>query len=373
VTGRALRIAHVDTGRTWRGGQAQVLLLMRELRALGHVQRLLAPPGPLLEQAAAAGLDVAPWRSHGELDAGAMLAAWRALKAFAPDVAHLHTAHAHALATWPARAAGVPGVVVSRRVDFKVATHPLSRLKYGWPVDRYFCVSRGVMQAMRASGVAEERLALVPDGIDIAAVRAGADAPAPDLRALLGLGADAEVVGTVASLAPHKNHALLLEAAPLVLRARPRARFVWLGEGDCRPALERRRAELGLEDRVILAGFHPQVHALTRQFDLFVLSSYLEGLCTSLLDAQVLGVPIVATAVGGVPEVVQDGVTGSLVGALEPGPLAAAIVDALEHPDRRAAWAAAGREAVTAFTSAATARRSVEEYAGLLDRHGPLR
>jgi glycosyltransferase involved in cell wall biosynthesis len=216
--------------------------------------------------------------------------------------------------------------------------------------------------------VDEARLALVPDGIDIAAVRAGADAPAPGLRAWLGLDADAEIVGTVASLAPHKNHALLLEAAPLVIRARPRVRFVWLGEGGCRPALERRRAELGLQDRVLMPGFHPQAYALMRQFDLFVLSSYLEGLCTSLLDAQVLGVPIVATAVGGVPEVVEDGVTGSLVGALEPAALATAIVGALADPGRRSAWAAAGREAVTAFTSAATARRSVEEYRRILER-----
>ncbi len=365
-----MRIAHVDTGRTWRGGQAQVLLLLHELRALGHVQRLIAPPGPLLEKAGSAGFDVTPWRSRGELDVGAMLGVWRALEGFAPDVAHLHSAHAHALGTWPARAAGVAGVVVSRRVDFKVATQPFSRLKYRWPVDRYFCVSRGVMQAMRASGVDEARLAFVPDGIDLAAVRAEADEPAPDLRTWLGLDADAEIVGTVASLAPHKNHALALEAAPLVLRARPRARFVWLGEGECRAALERRRAALGLEDRVILAGFHPQPRALMRQFELFVLPSRLEGLCTSLLDAQALGVPIVATAVGGVPEVVRDGVTGRLVQALEPGALAAAIVDALANPGHRAAWAAAARESVTAFTSAATARCSVEEYARILARPG---
>jgi glycosyltransferase involved in cell wall biosynthesis len=295
-----------------------------------------------------------------------MFTAWRALGAFAPDVAHLHSAHAHALGTWPARWAGVRGVVVSRRVDFTVGGNPFSRLKYGWPVDCYFCISRGVMAAMRASGIADAKLALVPSGIDLAAVREEAALPAPDLREWLGLAPDDEIVGTVASLAPHKNHALLLEGAPLVLRERPRARFVWLGEGECRTALERRRAELGLERQVILAGFHPQARALMRQFGLFVLSSHLEGLCTSLLDAQALGVPIVATAVGGVPEVVQDGVTGRLVRALEPEPLARAIVEALESPERRAAWVAGAHEAVQGFSVAATARRSVEEYGRVL-------
>ncbi|HEV2104078.1 MAG TPA: glycosyltransferase, partial [Candidatus Eisenbacteria bacterium] len=241
-----MRIAHLDTGREWRGGQAQVLLLLAELRARGHAQRLLAPAGPLLARARDAGFETQRWESRGELDLPALLRARRALAAYAPEVAHLHTAHAHALGAPAARLAGVPAVVVSRRVDFRVARHPLSRLKYALPVDLYLCISDGVRAALAASGVAEERLARVPSGVDLAAVRAQGAAPAPDLRAWLGLPADAEVVGTVAALAPHKNHALLLEAAPAVIAARPRAHFVWLGEGECRGALERRRAALGL-------------------------------------------------------------------------------------------------------------------------------
>jgi glycosyltransferase involved in cell wall biosynthesis len=175
------------------------------------------------------------------------------------------------------------------------------------------------------------------------------------------------VVGTVASLAPHKNHALLLEAVSAVIARRPRAHFVWLGEGECRAALEWRRAALGLESRVHLAGFHAEARALLRQFDLFVLSSHLEGLCTSLLDAQALGVPIVATAVGGVPEVVVDGRTGRLVKALEPAPLAAAVVEALERPDLRMAWVAGARTHVEAFSTSQTAERTLAAYTEALD------
>jgi glycosyltransferase involved in cell wall biosynthesis len=234
-------------------------------------------------------------------------------------------------------------------------------------VDRYFCISEGVRAAMLASGIAAGKLALVPSGIDLAAVEAEGREAAPDLRAWLSLPADAEVVGTVASLAPHKNHILLLEAVPAIVAARPRAHFVWLGEGECRPALERRRSELGLEGRVHLAGFRPDAKALMRQFDLFVLSSYLEGLCTSLLDAQALGVPIVATAVGGVPEVVHDGTSGRLVRSLEPAALAAAISGALADASARAAWAAGGRDSVRAFGISNTASRTLAEYRAVLD------
>lgn len=363
-----MKVAHLDTGRTWRGGQGQVLLLMGELRARGVEQLLLAPPGPLLEKAAAAGHATRAWPSRGELDPAAQWRAYRALAAFAPGIAHLHSAHAHALGTWPARAAGVPGVVVSRRVDFRVGGNPLSRLKYALPVDRYFCISHGVMEAMLASGVPRAKLSLVPSGIDLAAVRAAGAAPAADLRAWLGLPREARIVGTVASLAPHKNHALLLEAAPAVLRACPDATFVWLGEGECRAALERRRAELGLESRVLMPGFRADAQALMRQFDLFVMPSYLEGLCTSLLDAQALGVPIVATAVGGIPEVVTDGVSGALCRTLDPAALADVIGAALASPDSRRAWIAGGLRAVEAFGAGATAARSLEEYARVLDR-----
>lgn len=365
-----MKIAHLDTGRTWRGGQAQALLLMRELRTRGHEQLLLAPPGPLLGQALAERFDVVRWDARGELDPLALLAARSALARFDAQVAHAHSAHAHAIGVPAARWAGVPAVFVSRRVDFKVRTNPFSRFKYALPVDRYLCISEGVRAAMLASGVPAERLRLVPSGVDVDEVRAAGAVPAPSLRELAGLPADAEVLGTVASLAPHKNHALLLDAAPAVVAARPHAHFVWLGEGECREALERQRARLGLKSRVHLLGFHPAVRALMRQFDVFVLSSYLEGLCTSLLDAQVLGVPIVATAVGGVPEVVEDGATGRLVHALEPGALAAALVESLAHPELRHAWAERARRSVEAFGIARTAERTLAEYREVLDARG---
>jgi glycosyltransferase involved in cell wall biosynthesis len=363
-------VAHLDTGREWRGGQGQVLLLMRELAARGHDQLLLAPPGPLLERATAAGLRTAEWATRGEWDVAGMLRAHARMRAFAPQVAHLHSAHAHALGVLPARAAGVPAVVVARRVDFRVRTHLGSRLKYALPVDRYLCISEGVRAAMRASGVPEARLALVPSGIDLAAVRADGAAAAPDLRAWLGLPADAEVVGTVASLAPHKNHALLLEAAARVCVARPGVHFVWLGEGGERAALERRRDALGLVGRVHLAGFREDARALMRQFSLFCLSSHLEGLCTSLLDALALSVPVVATAVGGVPEVIVDDRTGRLVPTLAADALADALLAALSDAGARARWVAGGRAHVEGFAIARTADRTLATYAAVLGADG---
>ncbi|HTK30513.1 MAG TPA: glycosyltransferase [Candidatus Saccharimonadaceae bacterium] len=357
-----MNVAHLDTGRTWRGGQAQVLLLMRGLRARGHASTLLAPDGPLAERARAESFAHVRWEGRGDLDVAAVWSGARALKRVAPDVAHCHSAHAHALGVPAARLAGVPGVVVSRRVDFRVATQPFSRIKYRFPVDRYLCISRGVADVLRAAGLPERRLALVPSGIELPRD----DEPAPDLRATLGLAAGAPIVGTVAALAPHKDHATLLAAAARVVRARPDAHFAWIGEGECRPALERERAALGLEAHVHVMGFRPDARALMRQFTLFALSSHLEGLCTSLLDAEARGVPIVATRVGGIPDVIEDGANGRLVAPRDPAALADALLAALADAGTRARWAAEGRRRVEAFSADAMVAGTLAQYQAVL-------
>ncbi len=364
MTDPALRVAHLDTGRTWRGGQQQVLWLLEGLRARGVATLLLAPRGPLLERARAAGLEAGRWESRGEWDAGAVLAARRAIRRFAPHLVHLHTAHAHALGVPAARLAGGVPVVVSRRVDFAVGGNPLSRLKYRWPVARYFAISRGVAEVLRAGGVPEERIARVPSGVRFAGPEEVA--AAPDLRAGLGLEARTPLVGTVAALAPHKNHADLMRAVPRVLERRPEVHFVWVGEGECRPALEAQRRALGLEGRVHLAGFREGARALVPQFRVFVMPSYLEGLCTSILDAQSLGVPVVATDTGGIPDLVRDGDNGWLVPPRDPAALAGAIVAALDDPAEAARRAARARESVLDFQADRMVERSLEEYRRIL-------
>ena len=245
------------------------------------------------------------------------------------------------------------------------------------PVDRYLCISRGVRDVMRAGGVPERRLALVPSGIELPADRAGS-APAAgaaagvQVRSVIGVSPDAPILGTVAALAPHKNHADLLRAARMVVDARPDAHFVWIGEGECRAALERQRFELALESHVHLLGFREDALQLLSQFTLFVLSSYLEGLCTSLLDAQALGVPVVATAVGGVPDVVSDRVNGRLVPARDPAALARAVLEAIGDEPMRRGWAERARESVRSFSADAMVDATLAAYRAALSDHGAL-
>jgi glycosyltransferase involved in cell wall biosynthesis len=150
------------------------------------------------------------------------------------------------------------------------------------------------------------------------------------------------VVGNVAALVPHKGQRYLIDAAHLVVQELPDARFVILGEGELREHLERQVREYRLEKHVFLPGFRTDVIGCIKAFDLFVMSSVTEGLGTSLLDAMACGKAIVATDAGGIPEVVEPRVNGTLVPPRDPRAMATAIVSLLSDAATRQAMGTAG-------------------------------
>ena len=171
-------------------------------------------------------------------------------------------------------------------------------------------------------GIPRRRTVTVHEGIDLARVKA---APAAELHKELWLPHDAPIVGNVAALVPHKGQKYLIDAAARLLRDEPDTRVVIAGEGELQAALVQQIRHHHLEKHVILAGFRPDILSLHKAFDVFVMSSVTEGLGTSLLDAMACARPVVATSVGGIPEVVVDGETGFLVPPRDPEALAAAI------------------------------------------------
>ena len=181
-------------------------------------------------------------------------------------------------------------------------------------------------------GVPEDRTVTVHEGIDVDHV---SSAPPVDVHAAFWLPHQAPVVGNVAALVPHKGHRHLIEAAHLVVQAMPDVRFVILGEGELREQLEHQVRERRLEKHVLLPGFRTDVLGCIKGFDLFAMSSVTEGLGTSLLDAMACSRAIVATRAGGIPEVVEDGVTGVLIPPHDHGAMAQAIVMLLKDRLRR--------------------------------------
>lgn len=292
-----MRVLHVDAGREWRGGQNQVRLLTRELshRPALEVRLITRGGSPLAERAAAAGVAVqgVPW-SMG-LDPRAWWALRAAIRRFRPDILHAHDSHALTVAR--AAAGAGPVLIAHRRVDFHI------RRNSAWcRAPAVIAVSAAVARVLTADGVPPGRITVIPDGIDPAEVRAAAARPL-DIRARLGLAPGTPLAVNVAALVDHKDQRTLVRAAAHARAARPDLHWAIAGDGALRPALERDIAELHLGDRVHLLGYVVEADALIRQADVFVMSSKEEGLGSVILHAVVLEKPVVATAAGGISEV----------------------------------------------------------------------
>jgi glycosyltransferase involved in cell wall biosynthesis len=332
---------HVDTARTWRGGQNQVLLTVNGLREIGHRAALVAHPDGELRRRADEGLELIPIAPRTEFDLSAAWRLSRVVKRLAPDVVHAHDPHGISMASLALSLGGsarAPALVASRRVDFHLQGNSFSRWKHR-QVDCFMAASEAIRRMLVADGVPAERTVTVHEGIDVEHVVA---AQAVNVHEALWLPHHAPVVGNVAALVPHKGQRHLVEAAHLVVRDIPDARFVILGEGELRESLERQVRDYHLEKHVLLPGFRTDVIGCIKGFDLFAMSSVTEGLGTSLLDAMACSKAIVATQTGGIPEVVEDGVTGVLVAPRDHHAMAAAIVRLLSDDGRRRRMGEAG-------------------------------
>lgn len=356
-----LTLAHLDCGRTWRGGQQQVFLLMRGLASRGLRQLLIAPPGPLADRVREGGLPVAEWRPRGDLDLAAAFAASRVLRGWAPDLVHAHDARSHAVGWLAARLGGVSEMVVSRRTVFPAGTHPASRLKYQLPIGRYLAVSASVRESLRSAHVPGDRIRVVPSGIELPG-----PPDAESLRRGFGLDDRAFLIGVVASLTREKGQDVAIDALAMLSGAESGPHLVLIGEGPLREDLHARAAARGVSPRVHFTGFRSDARALLRQLDLCLVPSRAEGLGTSALEAQAEGVPVVASDVGGLPEVVRDGVTGRLVIPGDPAAWAAAIADALAAPERTRSWVEQAREEARRHDVDRTVQQTLAVYEEVL-------
>jgi L-malate glycosyltransferase len=331
----------IDTARSWRGGQNQVLLTARGLSARGHRVVVVAHPDGELRKRLPGDMEVVALAPRGEVDLPAAWRLSRVIRDLEPDVIHAHDPHGVAVAATALSIASPPrrpALVAARRVDFHIKSNAFSRWKYR-QVDRFVTASVAIRAMLLDDGVPADRTVTVHEGVDVDRVAA---VDPLNVREEYWFPPHSLIVGNIAALVPHKGQKYLVDAAALVVHELPEARFLLLGEGELRAALEHQIKQLHLAQHVVLAGFRADVLAVLKGLDLFVMSSVTEGLGTSLLDAMAAGRPIVATAAGGIPEVVVDGETGLLVPPRDAESLAAAILDMLRNGATRQRMADAG-------------------------------
>jgi len=363
-----MRILHINTERTWRGGEQQTLYLLQGLRARDMACHLVCQPGsPLQERADQAGVDVYPIAMGGEADVAAGLRIRRLIRKNNYSIIHSHTSHAHTIAYLASVGTAVRRLV-TRRVDFSIFRHSflrLSGIKYRFMADYYIAISHKIKAVLVDDGIADRRIFVVHSGIDPERFKS---ATGDRLRSEFDIKDSEKIVINVAHLAGHKGQKYLVRAIPLVLAKLPDTRFFIVGQGELLDELAALAASLGLKRELVFTGFRSDVGAFYKIADLYVMSSIEEGLGTAVLDAMAAGKPVVVTAAGGLPEIVSDGKTGRLVDPADPAALAEGIIDLLTHPELADAMAAEGRARVQqCFSIQAMVDKNIEVYRKILD------
>jgi glycosyltransferase involved in cell wall biosynthesis len=334
ISSRAARVAHVTFGLDIGGQEKLLVEFARHSDRAGFDLRFisLGDRGPLAADIEAAGWHVSSLGAPGGLRPSLIHTLARSFLRWRPDVVHTHDQRAlfyAGVAAWLVR---VPMIVHTRHgrdvhaTPRQAAIFPhLSRL-----VDRFVCVSQEVAELSREQGIAGSRVSTILNGIDVSRFPFGVPDPTGP-------------VVTVARLSPEKDLANLVRATALAAERVRDFRVEVAGGGPCLGELERLATELRVSDRIAFLGEIRDVPAVLARARMFVLPSRSEGIPLTVLEAMACGLPVIATQVGGLAEVVVDGLTGRLVPPVDPVALAGAMVDVWNDRDLRDRMSHAGR------------------------------
>lgn len=343
------RILHVDSGRSWRGGQRQVFLLATGLRDLGYRTLVVAPTGsPLIRRAERAGLPTYRLTLRGEWDIRSARELRAVASEWAADIVHAHDARSHSIARLALLAKRKTRLVVTRRVAFPPKQ---VRLKYRRGIDAFIAISNAVRTVMVRAGVPADKIEVVYSGL-----------PAPQVkrpknwRRERGWPATTVVCGIVGAMTQEKG----LDLVGGIARRLPgevfrRTRLVMLGgKGKGGTSVS------GVEG--FDAGFVEEIHDAMAGLDVLWHPAKSEGLGTSVIDAMALGIPPIAFAVGGLPEVIEDGKSGLLVPPGDVQGFARAAADLITNDALRTKLSEGARLRAKEFDAKRMIERTAEVY-----------
>jgi glycosyltransferase involved in cell wall biosynthesis len=350
----ALRIIHVASGREWRGGQRQVLHLARGLTTAPHIETsvITGAGTPLAERLESAGVTVHGVTWSMGLDPRVVR---RLLAELGPRViVHAHDNHAHTLADAAIRIKDAR-VVVTRRVDF-----PIRHAGRWRRADHAIALSSSVRTRLVAAGVSDSRISVIPPAVDLDALSTCPPWPA----AARERDGSAPFIVCVAALTPEKGVDVLLDAAARLRASHPDLEWIVLGDGSQRQPLLARRRALGLDDVVSFPGHVEHPEAVVARAAILVQPSRSEGFGSSVLDALALGVPVLASDTGGLPESLAQG-GGLLVKPGNAEDLAQSVSELLGDSGRRERLGRDGRVAADSFAVPRLVSRTLDVYRSL--------
>ncbi|MCJ8166881.1 glycosyltransferase family 4 protein [Pontibacter sp. E15-1] len=361
-----MRVLHLVSEKTWRGGEQQVAYLIEELTRQGigcyvacrkntpfeaHCQQWKLPYIAL------------PYAN--EFDLGTAQKIKQYCQQQQIDLVHAHSGHAHAISVWSYLLGNRRPIILSRRVDFPVKDNALSRYKYNFGgIKRIICVSDKIKEVVSRSLKRPEVCVTVHSGIDMS--RFAASNRQQNLHRAYNLPPQQKLIGNVSAIAPHKDYFTFVDTAALLLQQRTDLTFFIIGDGPLRRQVEAYVQEKGLQESIIFTGFREDVPQLMPELDVLLVTSETEGLGTTILDAFACRTAVVATAAGGIPEIVLHEKTGLLAAVKDAPALASHLQRLLSDATLRESLTEQAYKMALTFSKEQTALKTAAVYKEVL-------
>jgi len=365
---KPINVLHLETETGWRGGQQQILYLHKGLieNDIGSV--VVCPEGSKLAQACVKeNLPVYLLKSRRHYNFVSAVRTAGIIRKGNYNFLHAHSSHALTLGLIVKLF--IPNIILtaSRRVDFSVRKPIFGPIKYSNSfVNKIICISDAIKNVLISDGIPAKKLVTVHSGVDTSSCQVSAKLKL-QLKKELGIPENDIAAGTIAALAGHKDYPTLMRAAKRVIQTDKNITFIAAGSGPDEQELVKLHSRLNLGKKFIFAGFREDTADLLKMFDIFVLSSRMEGMGTSILDAQSAALPIVAARAGGIPEIVQDGRNGILTDTGDDKALAEAVIKLARDKQLRKNLGKIGQSFVKRFDYRQTVLKTINVYRSLFD------
>lgn len=363
---KRVRILHLSSEKTWRGGEQQIAYLIDELRVEGVESLVAARRGSAFEDYCLKqklSFESAAFRN--EFDIPTAIQIKNMAQSRHVDIVHLHTGKGHGLGVLAAHLGMDVPMVLSKRTDHPVKNNWLSRYKFNHPqIRKILCVSDKIKQIIDRDLKDTSRSMTVHSGSDLSKFKFEKKY---FFHELFGLDQSIKLVGNASAISDHKDYFTFVDTAEIVCASNTDVRFLVIGSGPLEAEIKNYVRTKNLQTKVLFTGFLDNIPEVLFALDVFLITSKEEGLGTTILDAHACGVPVVATRAGGIPEIVIDGETGTLCEIGDAKALAAAVSQRLADHNTFDA-----KNFVKRFTKQATAQKTLEVYRQILNTRSSL-
>lgn len=375
-----IKVLHITPLLTVGGAEKKLMYILRKLdKGMFSQHVIYSIPGPLKEEAEKEGVPLVRIHpmSRSPLSLVSLWRIYKYIKKNEIDLVHCHLDAAYIIGGIAALLARVPLIFSFQNMGDEQYLSEYKVFKY---LDRALSVftekilveSEDVMKVLLSWNIKPEKLLVIPNGVEIPDDSGTAPEANGNIKRKLGI-EGCFLVGNMARLVDFKNHKLLIEAAARVINVKPDTKFFIIGDGPLKDELKDLSDRLGISKNVSFPGTLTDFAPYLMSFDIFVLSSFTESTPMALLHALAFRLPVISTAVGDIPSIIQDGINGILVPSDDADALANSILDLMEDKDKRERLANAGREtAKKKFSIESNIEKTREVYLSVLAGRGKI-